>query len=340
MMNNETHQISELMPDDSNFTLEGQFSLNGQFNIDCTHASKFGDLFHTGLELNSDFGHGEVSILGHKNYTAIRETYRYKQGMISTSHLTEPFIALCFQMKGSEQAIQSSTDWQLDICPGEANLMIIPPLNESFELKEELEGTSFMVVLSKNYLHDLSNRFPHVLEPIFDKVSKKRLCLHKEQNMSITPRMHSVIQRIQQPNADFMVGSLFLEAQILDLLSMMFARQTNTSSNGTSLSDADIERIHRVQEILMNRLTDPPTLAELSKSVGTNEYKLKRGFKEVFGTTPYAYHLEHKLELARSYILDTDLTIAEIAYEVGYSDPAHLTNAFRKQYGIPPSNLR
>lgn len=87
-------------------------------------------------------------------------------------------------------------------------------------------------------------------------------------------------------------------------------------------------------------MKDPPTLAELSKLVGTNEFKLKGDFKEVFGTTPYAYHLKHKLELARSYILDTDLTIAEIAYKVGYSDPAHLTNAFRKQYDIPPSELR
>lgn len=328
------------MPDDSEFALDGQFSLNGQFSINCTHASKVGDLFHTGLEMNSDFGHCDVSMLGHKHYTAIQETYQYNRGMVSSAQLNQPLIALCFQLEGSAQAIQSSTDWQLNICPGEANLMIIPPMHESFELLEALGGTSFLITLSEEYLHDLSNRFPKVLEPILGKIKRKDLCLQKEKNMPITPRMRSIIQRIQHPATDFMMGSLFLEAQILDLLAIMFARQTNTSSNGPSLSGTDLERIHRVQQILMNRLTDPPTLAELSKSVGTNEYKLKRGFKEVFGTTPYAYHLQHKLELARSYILDTNLTIAEIAYEVGYSDPAHLTNAFRKQYGIPPTDLR
>lgn len=83
-MKNETHQISELIPDDSEFSLEGQFSLNGQFSIDCTYASKVGDLFRTGLELTSDFGHGDIAMLGHRHYTAIWETYRYKQGMIST----------------------------------------------------------------------------------------------------------------------------------------------------------------------------------------------------------------------------------------------------------------
>jgi len=328
------------MPDDSEFALEGQFSMNGQFTIDFAHTSKIGNLFHTDLEMNSDFGHGEISMLGHKHYTAIRETYQYNPGMISSTRLNQPFIALCFQLEGSAQAIQSSTKEQLNISQGEANLMILPPMNESFELREEMGGTSFMVTLSEDYLQDLSTRFPKVLAPVLAKIEQKNLCLQKETNMPITPRMRSIIQRIQQPDAGFRIGSLFLEAQVLDLLSMMFARQNNTSSNKHSLSGTDLERIHRVQEILMNKLTNPPTLAELSKSVETNEYKLKRGFKEVFGTTPYAYHLQNKLELARSYILDTDLTIAEIAYEVGYSDPAHLTNAFRKQYGIPPSDLR
>lgn len=328
------------MPDDSEFALEGQFSMNGQFSIDFIHASKVGDLFRTKFKVNTDFGHGSISMLGHEHYTAICETYRYKSGMISTARLNQPFIALCFQLKGAAQAIQSSADWKLDICPGEANLMIIPPMNEIFELHEALDGTSFMITLSEGYLQDLSKRFPQVLEPILAKIKQRNLCLHNEQNMCITPRMRSIIQRIQHPGVDYMVGSLFLEAQILELLAMMFARQNKTSSNEDALSGVDLDRIHRVQEILIDRLTDPPTLAELSKAVGTNEFKLKRGFKQVFGTTPYAYHLQHKLELTRSYILDTDLTIAEIAYEVGYSDPAHLTNAFRKQYGIPPSDLR
>ena len=120
----------------------------------------------------------------------------------------------------------------------------------------------------------------------------------------------------------------------------MFSQTEKSSSNGHSLSSLELERIHRAKEILTDRLEDPPTLAELSKLIGTNEFKLKSGFKEVFGTSPYAYHLQHKLELARSYILDTDLTIAEISYRVGYSDPAHFTNAFRKQFDIRPSDLR
>src|SRR5690606_31825857 len=104
--------------------------------------------------------------------------------------------------------------------------------------------------------------------------------------------------------------------------------------NGHSFSRTELEHIHMAREILMNRISNPPTLAELSRLVGSNEFILKRGFKDIFGTSPYALHLQHKLALAKSYILDTALTIAEIAYQVAYSDTVHYSKAFRQRYGI------
>src|SRR5699024_11470496 len=110
--------------------------------------------------------HGEVSMRGPNPSTAIRATNQYKPGMISSTRLNHPFVALCFQLEGSVQAIQSSTNDQLSISPGEANLLIIPPMHESFELLEALDGTSFLLTLSEHYLQDLSQRFPNVITPI------------------------------------------------------------------------------------------------------------------------------------------------------------------------------
>lgn len=342
-MKNETHQIADVLPVDADL-FGGEISLAGDFSFNYTHSSRSGDLLRTRFEMVSDFGNADCMMLGKRHYFAISEIYRYKQGLFCKTRLDQPLIELHFQLEGSAKAIQSSEsaiDLKLDIQPGEANLIIVPPLSDSFELKEAMGGTIFSIMLSKEYLIDLSNRFPHQLEPVLTKIKQKDFCFLSEQHLRITPRMHAIIQRIRNYDNGHITGSLFLEAQILNLLSLFLAQvEEPISSNGYSLSRTDQERIHRAKEILIERLEDPPTLAELAKIVGTNEFKLKRGFKEVFGTTPYAYHLQHKLEQARSYILDTDLTIAEIAYKVGYSDPAHLTNAFRKQYDIRPSDLR
>lgn len=347
-MNNETHQISEVLPVDDDL-FGGEISLEGDFSLTHTHQSKAGDLFRTGFEMVSEFGHADCMMLGKRHYFAISELYQYRRGLICTARLNQPMIQLHFQLGGSAQTHlmysqegRASTGLNLNINPGETNLLIVPSLNDSFELTDTADGNIFSIMFSIDYIRDLFSRYPVQMEPILTNIKKRELCLLKKQNVPITPRMRDVILRIQNQNHDEqMAGSLFLEAQILDLLSMFFIQMEQPeATSGRQLSRSDQDRIHRAREILLEQLDSPPTLAELSKRVGTNEFKLKRGFKEIFGTSPYAYHLQHKLEIARSFILDTELTISEIAYKVGYSDPAHLSNAFRRQYGISPSDLR
>lgn len=334
-MTNKTHQVSEMIP------IEGDFLMEGQFSLHCMKTATIGDLFYTGIELESDFGQADCTVLGKQHYFAMWENYHYQQGLICSAQSDQPIFSLHFQLRGSTQSVLSSMDANMDFQPGEANLMVLPPMNDTFELREEIDGNTFGILLSKDYLSDLAKRYPVLLEPVLVKMKQKDFSLLREQNLRVTPRMRGIIHRIQNHDSGHMAGSLFLEAQILDLLSQMFAQHEHpASSNGDTVSRSDLERIHLAREILLERLDDPPTLSELTKLVGTNEFKLKRDFKEIFGISPYAYHLQHKLELARTYILDTDLTISEISYRVGYSDPAHLTKAFRKQYGIRPSDLR
>ena len=327
--------MSDVIPVEGEFTLEGQFSFNR------TYKSVVGDLLTASFELSSELGFSSISIFSQKQVTTIWETYEYKQGLICSTRLDQPFAGLFFQLGGSTQAIRTTMDLDMNIQSGESNLMIIPPMNESFELKEELRGTTFGVLLAHDYLVDLTHRFPLQLEPIIDKLRKKEFCQFQERNLPITPRMRETIQRIRQLDSSQVACSLFLEAHVLDLLAMIITQlHQPVYANGHSFSRTDLEHIHMAREILIDRISNPPTLAELSRLVGSNEFILKRGFKDIFGTSPYAFHLQHKLALAKSYILDTALTIAEIAYKVGYSDPAHFTKAFRKQYGIRPSDLR
>lgn len=342
-MAEQTQQISDILPVDADL-FGGEISLSGDFTFNYTHTSRASDLLFTGFEMRSDFGNADCTMVGKQHYFAISELYRYKEGLCMKARLYQPLIQLHFQLLGSAKYIQTSQpalNLKLDVQPGETNLMIVPPLNESFELKEDMGGTIFSILLSMDYLKDLSNRFPYQIEPVLAKIKENDFCLFSKQNLPITPRMRGVIQRIQNSNASHVAGSLFLEAQILELFFLFFSQLAQPDATiGYSLSRQDRDRIHRAGEILTEQFENPPTLAELSKLIGTNEFKLKQGFKEIFGTTPYAYHLQYKMEHARMLVLDTGLTLAEIAYRVGYSDPAHFTNAFRKEFGIPPSGLR
>jgi len=105
-------------------------------------------------------------------------------------------------------------------------------------------------------------------------------------------------------------------------------------------SATDRERLVAARDLINTRLTNPPSLSEVAKHVGLNEYKLKRGFKEMFGVTVYGYLTEQRLETARRALLDTDKTAAEVAFELGYATPQHFHNAFKKRFGVTPNSVR
>ena len=105
-------------------------------------------------------------------------------------------------------------------------------------------------------------------------------------------------------------------------------------------SPADKEKILAVRDLINEKIDCPPNLSSISRTVGLNEYKLKRGFKEVFNTTVFGYLTEQRLLLARQFLLDTQRTAAEIGYQLGYSTPQHFNNAFKKRFGSTPQSIR
>lgn len=94
------------------------------------------------------------------------------------------------------------------------------------------------------------------------------------------------------------------------------------------------------REILLARMTDPPSLVELAHLVGTNEFTLKRDFKTLFGTTVFEMLRQHRMARARALLLDTELSIQEVAERVGYRHGSHFSTAFKRTFGHPPSHLR
>jgi AraC-like DNA-binding protein len=64
------------------------------------------------------------------------------------------------------------------------------------------------------------------------------------------------------------------------------------------LSKSDANKIKRAEEILLQQMDSPPSLLELAKKVDLNDYKLKLGFKELFGTSAFAYLREKRMEQA------------------------------------------
>lgn len=104
--------------------------------------------------------------------------------------------------------------------------------------------------------------------------------------------------------------------------------------------ESDQKAFRQAAYILEQRYENPPTISELCKMVGVNEYKLKIGFRALFGKTIHEYAHHVRMKTARVLLEDDDLTISQVAYRVGYINVSHFTKAFHKQHGVNPSDLR
>lgn len=74
--------------------------------------------------------------------------------------------------------------------------------------------------------------------------------------------------------------------------------------------------------------------------IGVSKGRFMHIFKESTGTSPYAYMLSLRLERASQMLVSTALTVSEVAFDAGFSDPLYFSRAFKKKYGISPAEFR
>jgi len=104
-------------------------------------------------------------------------------------------------------------------------------------------------------------------------------------------------------------------------------------------AQAHRERVRQAHDILACHLADPPALGDLARMVGLGEKALNAGFRHVYGATAFDVLTDLRLTRAHHLIVDLGYRVSVAAYAVGLT-PAHLSQAFRKRYGVPPSTLR
>lgn len=79
---------------------------------------------------------------------------------------------------------------------------------------------------------------------------------------------------------------------------------------------------------------------EFSKVIGFSQWHFSRCFKVQFGCSPHRFIIEHRIRHVKRLLLNSALTLAEIALEAGFADQAHLGRSFNKHVGLSPGRWR
>ncbi|MBD1909253.1 MULTISPECIES: AraC family transcriptional regulator [unclassified Leptolyngbya] len=159
----------------------------------------------------------------------------------------------------------------------------------------------------------------------------------------ITAAMQIAAQHILQCPYRGLTKRMYLESKVWELMALLVEEAAQDQPRPASrprLKPEDVERIYQARDILLQQLGDPPSLLELARQVGLNDCTLKRGFRQVFGTTAFGLLHDYRLEQARQLLESRDCNISEVARSVGFANRSYFANAFRKKFGINPKDYR
>lgn len=106
------------------------------------------------------------------------------------------------------------------------------------------------------------------------------------------------------------------------------------------LREPDIRKIREAHDHILMDLEETSSLKELAHSFGINEFKLKYGFKQVYGTTVFRFLMDERLKKASLLLQNTDMPLKRIAEMTGFKSFPHFSKAFKKRFGYCPSDLK
>lgn len=153
----------------------------------------------------------------------------------------------------------------------------------------------------------------------------------------ITPEMQRVVRQIVNCSLMGIAKRFYLQGKVFELIGLQLESVQNLQRSPASLKPGTVEQVQMAAQILRSQLENPPNQKVLAQQVGISDRTLQKGFKDLFGITPFGYLTQQRMVKAERLLRGPSYTVAEVANWVGYSNPAQFAAAFKRQFGITPS---
>ena len=263
----------------------------------------------------------------------------YRENAKVVSKNEEDCVRLHFGMQGSYDFSYRQLNANYNLSGSHNNIMYTDGLEiEVHNRSKRIE--TFGVNFSPESFIKIGQNGNDVLKRFTDNVINKKNCILSDEWKVSNFKIQQVIDEVIHCTYQEELKNLFLLSKSIELLVLQAEQYGEQKPNQFIKLKKDKRKLVEAKELLHSRIENPPTIIELAKLIGLNEYKLKRGFKELFGTTIFGYIHKSRMTLAKKLLLGTDKSAKEIAFETGYGSPQHFSNAFKKEFGITPNSVK
>lgn len=251
-------------------------------------------------------------------------------------------IELHFLLAGKGSMFNYANKKEYSFMPNMHNILFVPEFEGKADYDTQTPYRFFEIHFAKEYFLHLSQDCGPAFQKFAEDILSGKHAQLSEQNLPINLSMQQCIGEIINCPYHGGLKLLFLQSKCVELLVLQvqaYEQELLRDGQTIILSGHDKDCIHYAREYLIQHADNPPSLFQLAKICGINEFKLKRGFKDIFQNSAFGYLNDYKLQRAKDLLL-TGIPIKDVSEELGYSSVQYFTRVFKNRFGISPGKAR
>lgn len=296
--------------------------------------------------LPSQIGTGalEMVALGDGLYASLENYVPAVTVKFCRKRRAEPFYILHFDELRGEEDLTIKIDGEVENAKGRTISAIMLTSNMfdfCYLLPQGTRVRSIYILLTKEWLRKYMELDTE------DDVLKTYLSLRSRHfnSQPFNTEYRKYHNEVFETAADKPLRDLHIRNAIMMMIELFFSNlykkiQDVQDSPILKMDNKDLYKLMEVETMLVKDFTQkPPTLSELAKFTNMSVSKLKSAFKRVYGSGIYEYYQRSRMHRARQLLSSNGFTVKEVGMQLGYTNLSNFSLAFKKEFGILPSDV-
>ncbi len=297
---------------------------------------------YTAKVLENDLGmFSTLSLYDSAEFLIKEHRFRYKRDHTQKFRTNQvKYIEMSFFIH--PHYIEDSINGQKTIYKPFSSYIYLTPDNADVEIffREKLEYRHVDVYLDRSYFDGWSE----VNTDIQDFLRKKDGIDSAHVfpgGVPICERVVQILYAIKSCRLKGLSREYFMKGKVFELLSVIFEKGKRLEDENRfsrfHLRQDDKAKIEQIARTIEENLDRFFTIADLAQRFGLNTFKLKKGFKEIYGIGVFEFTIQQKIAKAKELIRETDLSFKEVAFMLGYSAASSFSTRFKMESGQSPA---
>jgi AraC family transcriptional activator of pyochelin receptor len=249
-------------------------------------------------------------------------------------------ININFHMSGALNTRFFGLKQELCMRPHKHNLVFAPEGGDLNHLRANSYAEMFHLSLDKIFFANAIGCDDPWSEAVLKNLDQGRSFAGAKGTVDTTYQMLGLISEIRNCSATGPMRNLLIQSKILELLACQIDQFRNPVQVQEAVRPDDMDKLYRLRDYLDRNFLVETSLTELSRMFVLNEFKVKKGFKTLFGTSVFVYLRRLRMEYAGNLLRNCNLSVEEVADILGYEHAQHFSVAFKKFMGCTPSGFQ